>query len=168
MFSRQFALPLSGVPERFPADYETDREELILAEARAIAHRRLQNLVQISDPKDAGSHLIDRFQGQPEELFTGLFLDTRHRVLCFEVMFRGSIDGCQVHSREVVRTALQVNAAAVIFAHNHPSGVPEPSAADRAITRRLVESLQLVDVRVLDHFVIGGSHAVSLAARGWL
>ena len=97
-----------------------------------------------------------------------LFLDNRHRALAFEELFRGTIDGAQVHPREVVRRCLQHNAAAVMFGHNHPSGVAEPSAADRAITRRLVDALALVEVRVLDHFIIGDGDPTSFAERGLL
>jgi DNA repair protein RadC len=101
-------------------------------------------------------------------VFGCLFLDNRHRVIAFEELFRGSIDGASVHPREVVRRCLAHNAAAVILAHNHPSGVAEPSAADRAITLRLREALELIDVRLLDHFVIGDGKPTSLAQRGWI
>jgi DNA repair protein RadC len=101
-------------------------------------------------------------------VFAVLFLDTRHRTIAFEELFRGGIDGAEVHPREVVRRCLAHNAAAVILGHNHPSGVSEASAADRAITRRLSEALALVDVRVLDHFIVGDGPALSFAARGWL
>ena len=97
-----------------------------------------------------------------------LFLDSRHRVLAFEELFRGTIDGASVHPREVVRRALQHNAAAVIFSHNHPSGVAEPSQADQRITLRLREALGLVDVRVLDHLIVGDGDCCSLAQRGLL
>ena len=95
-----------------------------------------------------------------------MFLDTRHRALAFEELFHGGVDGAEVHPREVVRRALAHNAAAVIVGHNHPSGNPEPSAADHAVTRRLKDALALVDVRLLDHFVIGDGAPVSLAERG--
>jgi len=101
-------------------------------------------------------------------VFACLYLDTRHRRIAFEELFRGGIDGAEVHPREVVRHCLRHNAAAVIFGHNHPSGVAEPSAADRAITRRLCDALALIEVRVLDHLVIGDGPAQSFAARGWL
>src|SRR5690606_13373899 len=101
-------------------------------------------------------------------LAAALFLDTRHRALAFEELFRGTVDGAEVHPREVVRRALAHNAAALIVGHNHPSGSAEPSAADRAVTARLKQSLALVDVRLLDHFVIGDGAPVSLAARGWV
>jgi DNA repair protein RadC len=93
-------------------------------------------------------------------------LDNRHRVIGFEELFRGTLDGATVHPREVVKRALAHNAAAVILAHNHPSGVAEPSQADELITRRLKDSLALVDIRVLDHLVVGDSHCESMAERG--
>ena len=102
------------------------------------------------------------------ETFAVVFLDNRHRVLSVEHMFQGTIDACSVHPREVVKAALAHNAAAVILAHNHPSGVSEPSSADQAITQRLVDALRLVDVRVLDHFVVGEGEPVSFAERGLL
>ncbi|MFZ2754143.1 MAG: JAB domain-containing protein, partial [Lysobacteraceae bacterium] len=96
------------------------------------------------------------------------FLDTRHRALAFEELFRGTVDGAEVHPREVVRRALVHNAAALIVGHNHPSGNGEPSASDRAITLRLKQALGLVEIRLLDHFVVGDGAPVSLAARGWV
>jgi DNA repair protein RadC len=102
------------------------------------------------------------------EVFCCLFLDTRHRIIHSENLFFGTIDGASVYPREVVKRALSVNAAALIFAHNHPSGVAEPSAADRHITEKLVRALALVDIRVLDHLVVGGPEVVSFAERGLL
>jgi len=99
-------------------------------------------------------------------VFAALFLDTRHRVVAFEELFQGTVDGAAVHPREVVKRALHHNAAATIIAHNHPSGVAEPSAEDERITERLRRALELVEVRLLDHFVIGDGTAVSLAQRG--
>ena len=122
----------------------------------------------LTDPASAGRYFAQRLRGQAIEVFAVLFLDTRHRALGFEELFRGTIDGAEVHPREVVRRALAHNAAAVIVGHNHPSGNPEPSAADRAVTAQLKQSLALVDVRLLDHFVIGDGAPVSLAARGWV
>jgi DNA repair protein RadC len=107
-------------------------------------------------------------RGRPQEVFAALFLDARHRALAFEELFQGTIDGAEVHPREVVRRALAHNAAAVIVGHNHPSGNPEPSAADRAVTARLKHALALVDLRLLDHFVIGDGLPTSMAARGWV
>jgi DNA repair protein RadC len=122
----------------------------------------------VSDPDSAGALFHSRLRDRPHEVFACAFLDTRHRLIAYEELFRGGIDGAEVHPREVVRRSLAHNAAAVLFGHNHPSGVAEPSAADRAITRRLSDALALIDVRVLDHFVVGDGRPVSLAARGWL
>ena len=102
------------------------------------------------------------------ELFCCLYLDNRHRVLRFDEMFRGTIDGTSVYPREVVKEALATNAAAVILAHNHPSGVAEPSQADERITRRLKSALELVDIRLLDHLIIGDGCSTSMASRGLL
>jgi len=112
--------------------------------------------------------VMAKLRDLPHELFCCLFLDNRHRVLRFEPLFRGTIDGTSVYPREVVKQALAVNAAAVILAHNHPSGVAEPSQADERITRRLKAALELVDIRLLDHLVIGDCHCTSLASRGLL
>lgn len=122
----------------------------------------------LSNPSASGEYLKARLRHYPYEVFAVLFLDTRHRPIACEELFRGSIDGASVHPREVVRRVLAHNAAAVILAHNHPSGVAEPSDADRLITQRLQESLSLIEVRVLDHLVIGDGAPVSLASRGWL
>lgn len=121
-----------------------------------------------ADPSVAGRYFGQRLRSRVSEVFAALFLDTRHRALAFEELFTGTIDGTEVHPREVVRRALAHNAAAVIVGHNHPSGNPEPSAADRAVTSSLKHALGLVDVRLLDHFVIADGPPVSLAARGWL
>ena len=107
-----------------------------------------------------------RLQHLGHEVFCCLFLDNRHRVLRFEELFRGTIDGTSVYPREVVKEALAVNAAAVILAHNHPSGVAEPIQADERITRRLKSALELVDIRLLDHLIIGDGTTTSLASRG--
>ncbi len=122
----------------------------------------------LSDPMRAGDYFARRLRGLPHEVFAVLFLDARHRALAFEEMFRGTLDGAEVHPREVVKRALAHNAAAVIVGHNHPSGSSEPSAADRAVTTRLSAALALVEVRLLDHFVIGDGAPCSLAARGWI
>ena len=122
----------------------------------------------LTDPAAAGRYFSQRLRSRPHEVFAALFLDSRHRAMAFEELFSGTIDGAEVHPREVVRRALAHNAAAVIVGHNHPSGNSEPSAADRAVTARLKQSLSLVDVRLLDHFVVGDGAPVSMAARGWV
>lgn len=122
----------------------------------------------LEDPAHCARYLKSQLYRYPYEVFACLFLDNRHRVLGFEELFRGSVANAEVHPREVVRRCLVHNAAAVIFAHNHPSGVAEPSASDRAITQRLKDALGLIDVRVLDHFVIGSGEPVSMALRGWV
>lgn len=128
----------------------------------------LERGTMLTDPAAAGRYFTQRLRTRPQEVFAALFLDTRHRALAFEELFSGTLDSAEIHPREVVRRALAHNAAAVIVAHNHPSGCPEPSAADRAITARLREALELVQVRLLDHFVVGDGRPVSLAARGWV
>ncbi len=122
----------------------------------------------IRSPSDTESFLQAKMGHLGHELFCCLYLDNRHRVLRFDEMFRGTIDGTSVYPREVVKEALKINAAAVILAHNHPSGVAEPSQADERITRRLKAALELVDIRLLDHLIIGDGQATSLAARGLL
>ncbi len=129
---------------------------------------QLQRGDALSDPAATRRYLSQRLRDFPYEVFACLFLDNRHRIICFEELFRGTINGASVHPREVVRKALVHNAAAVILAHNHPSGIAEPSEADRSLTRRLKDALGLVDVRVLDHIVIGDGESVAFAERGWI
>lgn len=112
--------------------------------------------------------LTAQLRHKPHEVFAALFLDNQHRLLNYQEIFHGTIDGASVYPREVVKKVLQINAAAVIFAHNHPSGVAEPSQADRHITTQLRDALSLVDVRVLDHFVVGDGEITSFAERGWI
>ncbi len=122
----------------------------------------------LTSPRQARQYLALRLQCRRREVFACLFLDNRHRVIAYEELFLGTIDGARVHPREVVRRALELDAAALILAHNHPSGVAEPSESDRQVTLRLRDALALVDVRVLDHVVVGGADTVSLAERGWI
>ena len=110
----------------------------------------------------------DKLAALEREVFAVMFLDTRHRLIAYAEVFLGTIDGAEVHPREVVRQALRHNAAALIVAHNHPSGVAEPSAADRAVTARLKQALALVDIRLLDHIIVGGNTGVSMASAGML
>jgi DNA repair protein RadC len=120
----------------------------------------------LTSPDAARDYIKSRLAGYPHEVFACLFLDNRNRLIEYEELFRGTIDGASVHPREVVRRALRTNAAAVIFAHNHPSGVAEPSQSDIRITQRLKDALALVEVRVLDHVIIGEGKGTSLAERG--
>jgi len=120
----------------------------------------------LESSRDTRDYLKARLRDLEREVFCGLFLDNRHRVLAFEELFAGTLNGTAVYPREVVRRALRHNAAAVIFAHNHPSGVAEPSRADEVLTQRLKEALALVDIRVLDHFVVGDGDLVSFSERG--
>ena len=129
---------------------------------------RLRRGPPLESPAKSRDFLLSTLRDRSREVFCCLFLDNRHRVLAFEELFAGTLDGASVHPREVVRAALGHHAAAVILAHNHPSGVAEPSAADEHITRRLREALALVDIRVLDHLVVGDGEVVSLAERGLL
>jgi DNA repair protein RadC len=129
---------------------------------------KLSPVKQISSPTDSQNFFLARLRYRPLVVFCCLFIDNRHWVLAFDELFRGTIDNTTVYPREVVKQALQRNAAAVILAHNHPSGVAEPSEADRLITRRINDALDLVDVRLLDHFIVGDGTCVSLANRGLL
>ena len=128
----------------------------------------LERGAALSDPGSAGLYFAQRLRGLQHEVFAAMFLDARHRVIGFEELFHGTVDGAEVHPREVARRALQRNAAAVIVGHNHPSGNAEPSQADRQVTLRLRHALSLVDVRLLDHFVVGDGRPVSMAERGWM
>lgn len=136
-----------------------------------ISRRCLQQSLQQRDvfasPADVRRYLLLQLGNVKQEVFAVLFLDNRHRLISFDKMFHGTIDGASVYPREVVRLALHHNAAAVIVAHNHPSGVAEPSRADEQITKRLVDALALVEVRVLDHMIVG-EKVVSFAERGLL
>lgn len=138
----------------------------IVSAALDILAVRLPKTDALSSPEAVKNYLITQFAGLEHEVFACLFLDNRHRVIRYEELFRGTIDGCSVHPREVVKAALSANAAAVIFTHNHPSGTAEPSRADQRLTQRLTEGLRLVDIRVLDHLVVGGADTVSFAERG--
>jgi DNA repair protein RadC len=120
----------------------------------------------LTNPRSTREYLRMRLRDLDHEVFCCLYLDNRNRVIACEELFRGTIDGATVHPREIVKRALAHNAAAVILAHNHPSGVAEPSQADELITRRVKESLATVDIRVLDHLVIGDGRCESMAERG--
>jgi DNA repair protein RadC len=142
--------------------------QAVLEMARRYLGEELASCDSLTSPRQTRDYLKARLNHYPYEVFSCLFLNNRHRVLHYEELFRGTIDGASIHPREVVKRALEHNAAALIFAHNHPSGVAEPSRADRQVTHRLRDALALVEIRVLDHIVIGEGEAVSLAERGLL
>jgi DNA repair protein RadC len=144
----------------------------LLQASLELSRRHYAELMQagpaLANARATREFLRARLRDRDHEVFCCLFLDNRHRVICFDEVFRGTIDGASVHPRDVVKLALARNAAAVILAHNHPSGVAEPSQADEMITGRLRDALALVDIRVLDHVVVGDGSCVSFAERGLL
>jgi DNA repair protein RadC len=138
----------------------------ILELARRALREQLRAGAALTAPGAVRDYLRLALGGRPHEAFLCLFLDAQHRVIAIEELFRGTLTQTSVYPREVVKAALAANAAAVIFAHNHPSGVAQPSQADELLTRQLKEALALVDIRVLDHFVVAGNQALSFAERG--
>lgn len=140
----------------------------VLELSRRYLHQILVRGEPMESPEVTEQYLTSVLRDHPHEVFACLFLDTRHRVIAFEELFHGTIDGATVYPRVVAEKALRHGAAALIAAHNHPSGISEPSLADQAITRRLKDALSLLDIRLLDHFVIGDGRPVSMAARGLL
>jgi DNA repair protein RadC len=142
------------------------------AVARELVQRLLNEEMQQGDALNS-PHAVRDFlrlslNGRQHEVFVAIFLDAQHRVVASEEMFRGTLTQTSVYPREIVKAALRLNAAAVIFAHNHPSGVPEPSQSDRMLTDALKQALSLVDVRVLDHFIVAGTSILSFAEKGLL
>lgn len=145
----------------------TDLE--LIDEAKSVLFESMRSAsVVLSSPRATKDYLLLEFSGLEHEVFHCLFLDSQNRLIAGERLFTGTIDGAAVYPREVVRAVIKHNAASVVFAHNHPSGVAEPSQADHRITERLQQALALIDVRVLDHLVIGGQKSVSFAENGWL
>jgi DNA repair protein RadC len=160
-----------AAPNRFcashglgPAKYV--QLQAVLEMVRRYLHENLRRGDALSNPAATRDYLTAKLRGRPHEVFVCLLLDARHRVLAYEEVFRGTIDGASVHPREIVKLALDHHAAAVILAHNHPSGVSEPSQADVRLTQRLREALMLVDIRVLDHLIVGDGPALSFAEQG--
>lgn len=153
---------------RYTARRPLTETQIITAAKRLIARRVIRKGPCLTSPETTRNYFIVMLGAREQEVFAAAFLDNRHRVIAVEELFYGTVDGATVHPREVVRRAIHHNAAALICAHNHPSGMAEPSQADRAITGRLKDALALIDVRVLDHIVIGGTKAVSFAERGML
>jgi DNA repair protein RadC len=148
--------------------YREASDEEILASARSLLARRVRRGVCFQSPRVVKEYLLHTYSPLDYEVFVMIALDNRHRLIEIVPLFRGTIDGAQVYPREVVKEVLRLQAAAVCFCHGHCSGSPEPSHADELITQRLVNALALVDVRVLDHFVIAGDSVVSFADRGLL
>ena len=144
------------------------RLEGVLEFARRVLREKLARGVTLSSPQAVRDYLRLRLQALEHEVFVCVFLDAQNRVLAVEEMFRGTLTQTSVYPREIVKRALQRNAAAIIFAHNHPSGIAEPSRADEMLTQSLKQALALVDVKVLDHFVVGSGAALSFAERGLL
>jgi len=150
------------------ADASGVEEERIIQQALGILEARCAPGETVRDPGAVSRYLQLKLGAAKNECFVVLYLNTRHEILELREHFHGTIDGATVHPRVIVQTALELNAAAVIFAHNHPSGVAEPSEADRQITRKLIQALDLVDTRVLDHLVVSARTVVSFAERGLL
>ena len=143
-------------------------EQDLLRIANQIARKRLAKGTAITSTTEAAERLQTLLQEREHEVFGLLLLDNQHRVLAFEELFRGTLAGANVYPREVVKRGLAVNCGAIIGVHNHPSGNPEPSSADIALTKSLREALTLVDIRLLDHLVVGAEGLVSMAERGQL
>lgn len=142
--------------------------QAVLEMARRHLREEMDRGEALNSPEHTRDFLKAQLRGYHREVFACLFLDNRHRVIRFEELFLGTVDGTSVHPREVVKQALAINAVAVILAHNHPSGINEPSDADRQLTRRLQQALSLVDIRLLDHFIIGDGIPFSFAEHGLL
>ncbi|WP_431033344.1 RadC family protein [Pseudomonas yamanorum] len=153
-------------------DFEVDRiaeENRVIDEALHILDRRLFTRgPDLTSPDAVASFLKLHLAQQEHEVFGVILLDAKHRVLAFEILFHGSIDGASVYPRQVVKRSMAHNAAGAIFVHNHPSGCTEPSQADRLLTTRLKEALALIEVRVLDHFIVGEGRPLSFAEHGLL
>ena len=178
--ARDLLLAFGGLRPLLEADLARFCAEHGLGEAKYVrlqaslelSRRHLGSLLErgaaLTSPTLVRRFLTSQLRHLPHEAFAALFLDTQHRVIRFETLSKGTLDSASVYPREVSRRALALNAGALIFAHNHPSGVAEPSDADRRITQRLSDALGLFDIRVLDHFVVGDGEVVSFAERGWL
>lgn len=146
---------------------DVEKRSVVTLAMNVLAYRHRPGRA-LSSPEETRNFLQFRLADHRNEVFGCLFLDNRHRIITVRELFQGTIDGASIHPRVVVQQALEANAAALVFYHNHPSGVAEPSRADEMITRRLKEALALVEVRVLDHFVVAGGESVSFAERGLL
>lgn len=144
----------------------TTKEQIVINQAKEILSREFTREAVLTSSSATKEYLKLHFAGLEHEMFVVVFLDNQHQVIAIEDMFRGTIDGAAVYPREVVKRSLELNAAALLLAHNHPSGVSEPSMADKNITKKLKDAAGLLDVRVLDHLVVGDDTVVSFAERG--
>ena len=151
-----------------PRVLSREEKQAVVKLALSVLADRHRSGCALGSPDETRAYLRLKLSDRRHEVFGALFLDNRHRVIEVAEMFQGTIDGASVHPRVVVQRALEVNAAAIVFFHNHPSGVAEPSHADESITRRLRDALALVDIRVLDHFVVAAGETVSFAESGLL
>ncbi|MEY4749850.1 MAG: hypothetical protein RIQ60_2064 [Pseudomonadota bacterium] len=169
MSSNSYAVAADALLVRdVDGQYRPARAEEVLSQARRVLSQRVRRGATMSSPQAVKDHLRLEIGALEHEVFCVLFLDAQHRIIVLKQMFRGTVTQTSVYPREVVKEALAQNAAAVILAHNHPSGAPEPSRADEYLTQTLKSALALVDVRVLDHLVVGGGDVVSFAERGLL
>ena len=162
------SLDLSTQPAESTFDVSGLSSNAVIHMALNILSARHNTGEILTNPKDTANYLRLKLSEYKNEVFCALFLNTRHKIIAFEQLFQGTVDGAAVYPRVVAQRAMQHNASAVIFAHNHPSGVSEPSSADTHITQQLVETLKLIDVRVLDHFVVANGGTTSFAERGFL
>ncbi|HUF10256.1 MAG TPA: DNA repair protein RadC [Rhodothermales bacterium] len=152
-----------------PTQYASVHEDPLIREAIGVLEKRIfKRDAKLTSPEGVREFLQLKLAPEASEVFAIVFLDSRHRVIAYEPMFHGTIDGAAVYPRAILKRAMEHNCAAVIIAHNHPSGETEPSDADRRITNRIKAVLEMVDVRILDHFVIGEGRPFSFAEAGWL
>ena len=151
-----------------PKDLTLKEQETVIRLAREALRLRHQRGTALENPQSTKAYLQFELAERQNEVFAALFLDNKHRIIAFEELFFGTVNGTTVHPRVVVQRALEHNAAAVIFVHNHPSGAAEPSRHDQVITDRLKEVLSVIDIRVLDHIVVSVEETVSMADQGLL
>jgi DNA repair protein RadC len=146
----------------------TNQENCVVRQAMAVLEKQMKRGSALTSPQAVRDYLVLLLAAKEREVFVIVYLDAQHRVIDTEQLFQGTLTQTSVYPREVVKAALRVNCAAVILVHNHPSGVAEPSKADEMLTRQLKESLAMVDIKVLDHMIVAGTHALSFAERGLL
>jgi DNA repair protein RadC len=162
------SIPIKTQDSTCPHPYPKESDDDILNYAKTIMESRFKRSRYLNNPSTTRDYLKLTLANKERECFGVVYLDSQNGVLAFSILFEGTIDGAVVYPREVVKESLNHNAAAVILVHNHPSGNPEPSEADKTITKRLIEALSIIDIRVLDHLIVGGNDITSLAERGLL